>query len=96
MAWRVQERSHLLVTLDALMGLAAILAIENDAERAVEVLALVRRAATIDHRTETQAERLLAELEGHLSPARFAAAQARGHKLALDATVAAILAEAVV
>jgi tetratricopeptide (TPR) repeat protein len=93
LAWRVQDRSHLLVTLDALMGLATILANENDVERAVEVLALVRAAARIDKRTETQAEQVLAELEVRLSPARFAAAQARGHKLELGATVAAMLAE---
>src|SRR5262249_48082281 len=93
MAWRVQDRAQLLVTLDALIGLATLLANENDVERAVEVLALVRGAASIDRHTQTQAEQLLAELEGHLSPARFAAAQARGHKLELDATVAAMLRE---
>jgi hypothetical protein len=68
----------------------------GDVERAVEILALVRSAARIDRRTETKAERLLAEPEGHLSAARFAAAQARGHKLELGAAVAAILAEALV
>jgi predicted ATPase/DNA-binding XRE family transcriptional regulator/Tfp pilus assembly protein PilF len=93
MAWRVQNRPHLLVALDALIGLATIQANQNDAERAVEVLTLMRSAASIDHRTESQAEQLLAELEGHLSPARFDAAQARGHKLDLGATVAAMLAE---
>jgi tetratricopeptide (TPR) repeat protein len=80
MAWRVQDRSQLLVTLDALIGLATLMAQADDAERAVEVLALVRSAARIDHRTETKAEQLLAELEARLSPARFAAAQAHGHR----------------
>jgi predicted ATPase len=95
-ARRVQDRAHLLVTLDALMGLATLMGQAGDAERAVELLALVRSAARIDRRTETQAEQLLAELEARLSAARFAAAQARGHKLALNTTVAAILAEALV
>jgi tetratricopeptide (TPR) repeat protein len=93
LAWRVQDRSHLLVTLDALMGLATILANENDVERAVEVLALVRAAARIDRRTETKAEQVTTDLEARLSPARFAAAQARGRALELGATVVAILAE---
>ncbi|HEY3228282.1 MAG TPA: tetratricopeptide repeat protein, partial [Roseiflexaceae bacterium] len=93
MAWRVQDRSQLLVILDALMGLATLLAEENNVERAVEVLALVRGAARIDRHTQTQAERSLAELEARLSPARFAAALARGRAPELGATVAAILAE---
>ena len=42
------------------------------------------------------ADQVLAELEARLSAARFAAAQARGRALELDATVAAMLAEAVV
>jgi tetratricopeptide (TPR) repeat protein len=92
-AWRVQDRSHLLVTLDALIGLATLMANENDVERVIEVLALVHRAARIDRRTEAQAERLLAEVAGHLSPARFAAAQARGRASELGATVAAMLTE---
>jgi hypothetical protein len=36
---------------------------------------------------------LLTELEVRLSPTRFVAAQARGHKLELGVTVAAMLAE---
>ncbi|HWQ12350.1 MAG TPA: tetratricopeptide repeat protein [Roseiflexaceae bacterium] len=93
MAWRVQDRPHLLVTLDALMGLATLMAQADNVEQAVEVLTLVRRAASIDHRTETRAEQLLAELERRLSPAHFAAAQARGRALVLGATVTAMLAE---
>jgi hypothetical protein len=96
MAWRVQDRAHLLVTLDALIGLANLMAQVGNAERAVELLTLVRSAAWIERRTETQAEQLLAELEGHLSPASFVAAQARGRALGLGATVAAVLAEALV
>jgi tetratricopeptide (TPR) repeat protein len=96
MAWRVQDRPHLLVTLDALIGLATLMAQAGDVERAVEVLALVRGAARIDRRTENTAEQLIAELEDRLSAARFAAAQARGRALALDTTVAAIRTEALV
>jgi len=96
MAWRVQDRPQLLVMLDALIGLATILAKENDVERAVELLTLVRSAATIDRHTETRAEQALAELEARLSPASFAAAQARGRSLELGATVAVMLAEAAV
>jgi hypothetical protein len=92
-AWRVQDRAHLPVTLDALIDLATILAYENDVERAVDLLTLVCGAATTDRRTETKAEQLVAELEARLSPARFAAAQARGRALELGAAVAAILAE---
>jgi predicted ATPase len=95
-AWHVQERSHLLVTLDALIGLATVMGQAGDAERAVELLVLVRSAARIDRRTETQAEQLLAELEPRLSPASFTAAQARGQALELGAAVAAVLAEAAV
>jgi len=93
-AWRVQDRPQLLVALDALMGLATLMAQAGDVERAVELLALVRGAARIDRRTEAKAEQVLAELEARLSPARFTAAQARGRALELDATVAALLAEA--
>jgi tetratricopeptide (TPR) repeat protein len=93
MAWRVQDRAHLLVTLDALIGLATILANENDVEQAVEVLALVRSAARIDRRTETKAEQVLTELEIRLPAARFVAAQARGRALELGARVAAMLVE---
>jgi predicted ATPase/transcriptional regulator with XRE-family HTH domain len=93
LAWRVQDHPHLLVTLDALMGLATLLAEAGDAERAIEILTLVQRLACIDRFTETRAEQLLADLKGQLSPARFAAAQARGRALSLDATVAAVLAE---
>jgi hypothetical protein len=92
----VQNRAHLLVALDALIGLATLMGQAGDVERAVEVLALVRGAARIDRRTEARAEQLLAALEARLSPASFAAAQARGHKLELITTVAAILAEALV
>jgi tetratricopeptide (TPR) repeat protein len=93
MAWRVQDRPHLLVTLDALIGLATILANENDVEQAVEVLALVRSAARIDRRTETKAEQVLTELEIRLPAARFVAAQARGRALELGARVATMLVE---
>jgi hypothetical protein len=96
LAWRVQNRAHLLITLDALIGLATIVANWNDLERAVELLALVRSAATIDRHTETRAEQALAELKARLSPASFAAAQARGRALELGATVAAVLVEAAV
>jgi tetratricopeptide (TPR) repeat protein len=93
MTWRVQDRPHLLLVLDALIGLATLMGQAGDGEQAVELLALVHSAAHIDRRTETQAEQLLAELEAHLSPASFAAAQARGRALELGATVATILAQ---
>jgi hypothetical protein len=93
MAWRVQDRPHLLVTLDALMGLATLIIQASDAERAVELLTLGRSAARIDCRTESKAEQLLAEQEARLLAARFAAAQTRGRARELGATVAAMLAE---
>jgi hypothetical protein len=86
-AWRVQDRAHLLVTLDALIGLAALMTQVDNVERAVELLTLVRGAASIDRRTETKVEQLLAELEERLPVARFAAAQARGRALVLGAAV---------
>ncbi|HEU5098647.1 MAG TPA: tetratricopeptide repeat protein, partial [Roseiflexaceae bacterium] len=97
----VQDYPHLLVsldpqlvvTLDALMGLATLMTQAGDVEQAVEMLTLVRGAATIDRRTENTAEQLLAELEGRLSPDCFAPAQARGRVLELGTTVAAVLAE---
>jgi tetratricopeptide (TPR) repeat protein len=92
-AWRVQNRAHLLVTLDALIGLATLIAQVDNVERAVELLTLVRGAASIDRRTESKAERLLAALEPQLSPDCFAAAQARGRALVLDAMVETILTE---
>jgi tetratricopeptide (TPR) repeat protein len=95
-AWHIQERSQLLVTLDALIGLARVMGQAGDAERAVELLALVHSAAHIDRRTEAQAEQVLAELDARLSPARFAAAQARGRALELGTAVAAMLAEVAV
>ena len=93
LAWRVQDRPQLLVTLDGQMGLATLIAQAGDAERATELLTLVHRAATIERRTETKAEQLLAELKARLSVSRFAAAQARGRALELGATVAAMLTE---
>jgi predicted ATPase len=93
MAWRVQDRPHLLVTLDALMGLATLIIQAGDVERAVELLTLARSAARIDRRTESKAEQLLAEQEARLPAARFAAAQTRGRALELGTTVAAMLAE---
>ena len=95
-AWHVQERSQLLVTLDALIGLATVMSQAGDAERAVELLVLVRSAARIDRRTEAQAEQLLVELEARLSPASFAAAQTRGRALELGAAVTAMLVGAAV
>jgi hypothetical protein len=89
----MQDWSQLRAALDALMSLATLVAKDHNRERAVEVITLVRSAARIDHRTETKAERLLADLERHLSPNRFAAAQARGQALQFDAMVAALLAE---
>jgi hypothetical protein len=56
----------------------------------------VRRAARSDRHTQTRAEQVLAELESRLPPARLAAAEARGRALQLDATITAILAEALV
>ena len=96
MAWRVQDRPQLLVTLDALMGLATLMTSADNVEWAVELLALVRGAARIDRQTQTKAEQLLAELEACLPAARFGAAEARGRALELGATVAAILAERLV
>ena len=46
--------------------------------------------------TETKAEQRLAELQARLPAARFAAAQAHGHKLELATTVAAVVAEILV
>jgi hypothetical protein len=96
MAWRVRDRPRLLVVLDALIGLATLMAQAGDEERAVELLTLVCSAARIDRRTESKAEQKLDELEARLSSNRFAAAQASGRALQLDATVAVVLAEALV
>jgi tetratricopeptide (TPR) repeat protein len=93
MARRMQGREQLLVILNALMGLATLLTAEGAAERAIELLTLVRRAATIDRRTETKVEQQLAGLEASLPAGQFTAAQARGRARELEATLAEILAE---
>jgi hypothetical protein len=79
--------------LEPLMDLAILMASVADEDWSVELLTLVRGVASIDRRTETKAERLLAELEERLPVARFAAAQARGRALELGATVTTMLAE---
>jgi predicted ATPase/class 3 adenylate cyclase len=89
---RVRDRQQILVTLDALIGLSALMVEAGDPEQAVELLTLIRRAASIDRHTQTRAERTLADIEASLAPGRFAAAQARGRLLELDAAVAGALA----
>ena len=93
LAWRIQDRAHLLITLDALIGLATLMAEAGDGEQATALLALVHSAARIDRHTQTRAEQSLAELEARLPADRFAAAQARGRARELGAAVAALLAE---
>jgi tetratricopeptide (TPR) repeat protein len=93
LAWRIQDRAHLLITLDALIGLATLMAEAGDGEQATTLLALVQSAARIDRHTQTRAEQSLAELEARLPADRFAAAQARGRARELGAAVAALLAE---
>jgi predicted ATPase/transcriptional regulator with XRE-family HTH domain len=88
-----QDRAHLLVMLDALIGLAALLAQVGDTDGAVELLALVHLLSRIDHHTQLRAEQLLADLQTRLSEARFAALQARGKALQLGDVIAELLAE---
>jgi hypothetical protein len=79
--------------LDALIGLAALLAQVGDTDRAVELLALVHLLSRIDHHIQIRAEQLLADLQTRLSEVRFAALQARGKALQLGDVIAALLAE---
>jgi predicted ATPase/DNA-binding SARP family transcriptional activator len=76
------EIGALPVVLDGLVGLACLLAAsdpgEAAAEQAVGLLAFVLAHPSSTQETRDQATTLLAELEGRLSPATLAAAEARG------------------
>jgi tetratricopeptide (TPR) repeat protein len=86
------DRQHLLVMLDALLGLTMLMARTGDTERAVETASLVQQAARIDRYTQTRAETMLAELAGRLPQDRLTRGVEHGKALEFGATVTALLA----
>ena len=108
-AARERYRQALEVTLDhrpvggqlrVLVGMSKLLARERgdpvSVERAVELVSLALRHFSgyrLLQRAIHKAQRCLDELRSELSPDAFAAAQARGRALDLDATVAELSAE---
>jgi tetratricopeptide (TPR) repeat protein len=85
------EIGALAVVLDSLVGLATLLAAsdpgEAAAEQAVELLAFVLAHPSSTQETKDQATALSTELEGRLSPAAMAAAEARGRTRNLQEVV---------
>jgi DNA-binding SARP family transcriptional activator/predicted ATPase len=79
--------------LYTLVGVAALLAGENDGEGALDLLGLVLRHPASAQWTRDRANTLLGELEPGLPPDIVAAALERGRARDLDATVAELLVE---
>jgi predicted ATPase/DNA-binding SARP family transcriptional activator/TolA-binding protein len=79
--------------LDALAGLSALLAREGQAERAVELLALVLGHAASEKPTREKAQQQMAAIAPRLSATAVASAQERGKARELVAAVQALLAE---
>jgi tetratricopeptide (TPR) repeat protein len=77
----------------ALVKTAALLAVEGEGERALELLTLVLHHPASWQRTRDRAASLVAELEAELPPAVAAAAWERGRARDLSATVAELLDE---
>jgi predicted ATPase/Tfp pilus assembly protein PilF len=78
------------LVLEALGGMAGILALEGEQERAVELAAFARQHPASDRETCRKAERILAEAAGQLSPEAFLAARTRGEGQELEAVVKGI------
>jgi predicted ATPase/DNA-binding SARP family transcriptional activator len=77
--------------LYTLVGVAALLAGEDDGEGALELLGLILRHPASAQWTKDRAATLLAELENELPPDIVAAALERGRARDLDATLADLL-----
>jgi len=77
--------------LDALVGLAHLLAQEAEPEAAVESLALVLHHPAARQIDRDRTQGLLAELESGMAPDEFAAAVARGEARQLEEVAAEIL-----
>jgi hypothetical protein len=81
------------VVLEAVAGLAHLLATTGEPERAVELLALVLVHTASEQECKDRAARLQAELAAELPPEVVEAAQERGRARDLDATVGELLFE---
>ena len=78
-------------TLFGLVTAAALLAGQEDEERAVEVAALVFHHAAANHETKNRARQLLAQLETQLPAPTLVAAQERGRAKTLEEVAADVL-----
>lgn len=79
--------------LDALVGLAHLLATEGERERAMEILAFVVQHPGLRQIARDKAQELLSELETELPPKTLATATARGEARELEDVAAEILGE---
>jgi predicted ATPase len=86
-----QEIASQSAMLYGLYGAAALLARQDEPERAVEVAALVYHHPATNRETKDRAGRLLAQLERSLPPPLLAAVQERGRSGRLEEAVAATL-----
>jgi tetratricopeptide (TPR) repeat protein len=77
--------------LDALLGAARLLARQDEGERAVELLALVRTHPASEKTSQERAARLLAELASQLPAGLAAAAMERGEAAGWEAAARALL-----
>jgi tetratricopeptide (TPR) repeat protein len=78
-------------TMNAIAGMAQVIAAEGDTTRAVELLAFVAQHPFTSHATRERAEQLLAELKAELPAEAFTAAIGRGRSRELDEVVAEIV-----
>jgi tetratricopeptide (TPR) repeat protein len=81
------------VALRALVGWAMLLAQEDQAERAVEILALIQHHPASEGQTKDQAKRVQNQLTSQLSRQAVAAAWQRGESKKLEEVVATLLQE---
>jgi tetratricopeptide (TPR) repeat protein len=79
--------------LDAVVGLAALLAQKGELDRSVELAVVVLHHADCTVETKDKASELLEDLQARLAPDVYAAAQERGRARDLEATVKELLAE---
>ncbi len=77
--------------LRALLGMAALLAIEGEREQSVEILAALSGDSSLEHDDQKRVENLLAELQADLPWNVFQAALETGKMLALEDLVKNIL-----
>ena len=90
-AARMRESSRTRVLLEALAGLATLMAETGQAEPAAELLALILTYDGLERRARDGARDMLARLEARLPAEVFGAARARGQAQQLEAVIAETL-----